>query len=625
MIQGFKISTLSLIILIGIYNMVFAVDELPTRDKIQDKYKWNLADIYPTNSDWEKEYAAIEKQLPELSKYSGKFTKSSKDLLEFLDKKSHLEARLTKLYIYAALAQDIELDNSLYLSNYDKVQKLNSKFSATVSFYGPELLTLSESKFKEMVNDPILKSYKFELESTFRMKAHTLSTDEENLMAQYSVIRSIPSDAYNILNNAELPFGKVEYNGKEIQVSHGRYRAGMYDLNRDYRRDVYKATYQPYNMLKGTMAVLYNGRLNTRIIDAKIRKYDNPIQAALYPDNISEKVYYNMIETVNKHINTLHRWAEIKKKYLKLDELHPYDTYVTLFPSVQKTYTYDEAIEIVKKALAPLGQDYINNMTKGFASRWIDVYETKNKRSGAYSNSSGSGPHPFILLNWNNTMDDLFTLAHEIGHNMHSFYTEKNQPFHYADYSTFVAEVASTANEALLLDYLIKNATTKEEKMSLIEKFLIQAQTTFFRQARFAEFEMLTHQSAMKGDVLTADKMTELFASLYQKYWGPSMVTDYEEGLSWARIPHLFEYNFYVYQYATGFAASNALATQIIEEGKPAIDRYLGFLSSGSSDYPIEVLKKAGVDMNTPDPILKTIDKMNKYMDELENMIQSDK
>ncbi|HRP01042.1 MAG TPA: M3 family oligoendopeptidase [Candidatus Kapabacteria bacterium] len=430
MLNFYQKALLLFFITFGINTMTYATDALPTREQVQDKYKWNLSDIYPTTNDWDKEYKSIESHLPELAAHSGKITKNPNELLSFVEQMSKLEARLTKLYIYAALAQDTELDNPLFQTNYDKVQKLSSKFSAAVSFYGPELLSLSKEKFNEFISNPILKPYKFKLEFLYRMKEHTLSTEVENVLAQYSVVRSIPNDVYSILNDAELPFGKVKFEGKEVQVSHGRYRAALYNLDRNYRKDVYKETYIPYNMLKGTMAALYNGRLNTRITDARIRKYDNPIQAALYPNNIPENVYYNLIETVNKNIKTLHRWADIKKKYLKLDELHPYDTYVTLFPSVQKSYTYDEAMELMKKALAPLGDDYIKQMIHGFESRWIDVYETKNKRSGAYSNSSGSGPHPFILLNWNNTLDDVFTLAHELGHNMHSFYTEKSQPYH---------------------------------------------------------------------------------------------------------------------------------------------------------------------------------------------------
>ena len=602
--------------------MVLASDALPTRDQIDDKYKWNLSDIYENEQAWETEYQNVGKNLPTLESYKGKIATSSNQLFECIDKMSKMEAKFTKLYIYASLAQDMQLDNENYQKMYTRIQKLGSMLSSATSFFGPELLELSKDKFNQLIQYPVLKDYQHKLQSLYMMKEHTLSSEVENVLAETSIIKTIPNDTYSILNDGELPFGTVKNkDGNVLQVSHGRYRAALYDLDRNYRKDVYKATYLPYEQFKGTYAAIYNGRLKTRIIEAKIRKYDNPIQASLYPNNIPEEVYYNLIQTINKNIKTLHRWADIKKKYLKLSQLHPYDTYVTLFPSVQKSYTYDESLELMKKALAPLGEEYVAAMTLGFKNRWIDVYETKSKRSGAYSNSSGSGPHPFILLNWNNTLDDVFTLAHELGHNMHSYFTEKHQPFHYADYSTFVAEVASTANEALLLDYLIKNAGSKEEKMALIEKFLIQAQTTFFRQARFAEFEMLTHQNSMKGEVYSADKLTELFSALYQKYWGPSMITDAEEGLSWARVHHLVQYNFYVYQYSTGFAASQALSQQIISEGKPAIERYLKFLSSGSSLFPLEVLKQAGVDMSKPEPIIQTINKMNNYMDELEKMI----
>ena len=370
------------------------------------------------------------------------------------------------------------------------------------------------------------------------------------------------------------------------------------------------------------MADLYIGRATQRITSAKIRNYSSAVESSLKPNNIPISVYENLVKTTNANLKTQHRWASIKKKVLKLDELHPYDTYVSLFPSVNKTYTYDEAVDICRKALAPLGEEYIKAMEIGFKERWIDVYETKSKRSGAYSNSSGAGPHPFILLNWNNTLDDVFTLIHELGHNMHSFFTEKTQPFQYRDYATFVAEVASTANEALLFDYLLKNAGSKEEKLMLYEKFLTSVQATFFRQTEFAEFEKMIHERMEAGETFNADKLTAEFAKSYSTYWGPEMVTDYEEGLTWARIPHLMRYNFYVYQYATGFAAAFALTENIRKEGKPAIDRYLKFLSSGSSKYPIDILKDAGVDMNNEKAIMSLINTANKYLDELEKLIQ---
>lgn len=606
-------------------TMLFAQNELPSRSEIADKYKWNIDDIYSSASEWNKEYESLDKAIKKFNDYRGKISQSPKELYSYLKYSSEIGARFSKAYLYASLGKDSELKNSEYQVMYEKISKMASDFSAATSFAIPEILTLSDGQFEDFLKkEPLLKEREHELRSIFKMKKHTLTAEEENLLAKLSPIAQIPNDTYSVLNDAELPFPTITLaDGSQVRLSHGRYRAALYSLDRDYRKAVYKGTYEPYEKLKGTFASLYNGRLKTRIINSEIRKYSSPIEAALYENDIPVSVYDNLVMVVNENLKTLHRWAEIKKKALKLPDFHPYDTYVTLFPATQKEYTYDEAVEISLKALAPLGKEYFEAVKKGFDNRWIDVYETKDKRSGAYSNSSGAGPHPYILLNWNNTLDDVFTLVHEIGHNMHSYFSEKNQPYHYAGYSIFVAEVASITNEALLLDYLVENAKTKEEKMALIEKFLIGAQATFFRQVRFAEFEKLTHDKGVAGEVLTEESLTKLFADLYQKYWGPVMTTDYEEGLSWARVHHLVKYNFYVYQYSTGFAAAQALASQIKTEGQPAINRYLNFLSSGSSDYPINVLKKAGVDMSSKQPIESAIARINKYLDDLEKLMSN--
>ncbi|MCW5883430.1 MAG: oligoendopeptidase F [Candidatus Kapabacteria bacterium] len=603
--------------------MLNAQNELPERKDVADKYKWNITDIFKSAADWNKEYSSLENDVKKFTSYKGKISKSAKELHSYLEYSSEIGKRFSRAYLYASLGRDTDLISSDFQVMFEKMQKLGAELSSLQSFATPEILSISESDFLKFLKDePKLKAYEHELKGIFKMKPHTLTADEENLIAKLSPISQIPNNTYSILNDAELPFPSIQLaDGSEVKLSHGRYRAALYALDRDYRKAVYKGTYEPYNALKGTFAALYNGRLKTRIINSEIRNYKSPIEAALSGNDIPVSVYENLVNVTNENLKTLHRWASIKKRALKLDELHPYDTYVTLFPSTQKEYTYDEAVEISLKALAPLGKEYVDAVKFGFDNRWIDVYETKNKRSGAYSNSSGAGPHPFILLNWNNTLDDVFTLVHEIGHNMHSFFSEKNQPFHYAGYSIFVAEVASITNEALLLDYLVENAESKEEKMALLEKFLTGAQATFFRQTRFAEFEKETHDRGLKGEVLTEPALTKIFADMYQKYWGPEMVTDYEEGLSWARVHHLVKYNFYVYQYATGFAAAQALAEQIKNEGKPAIDRYLGFLSSGSSDYPLNVLNKAGVDMSTKAPIEATISRINKYLDELEKLM----
>ncbi len=610
--------------IIGASMKTYTQTKLPTRAEIDDKYKWNTADIFISDEAWEKEFARIKSEIPKIQQFKGKFAESAKSVYESFALTDKVSASFSKLYLYVALSRDTDLNEGKFQMMYDRIQKLGSEFSAAASFMTPELIALPKDKFNSYLNDKVLADYRHQLESTYKMRDHTLPADQEQLLAKLSPVFQTASNTYSILNDAELPFPNIKMNdGTEMQVSHGRYRAALFALDRDYRRDVYKATYEPYKALKGTMASLYNSRVKQRLVNSEIRKYSSPIEAALKENDIPVDVYKNLVKSVNSNLDALHKWAKIKKTALKLDELHPYDTYVTLFPATQREYDYETAADIVLKSLKPLGDEYVKQVKFGFENRWIDVYETQGKRSGAYSNSTGAGPHPFILMNWNNTMDDMFTLTHEIGHNMHSFFSEKNQPYHYTGYSIFVAEVASITNEALLLDYLLENAKTKEEKAELLEKFLISAQMTFFRQTRFAEFEMLTHEKAQKGEILTADQLTELFAELYQKYWGPEMVTDAEEGLSWSRVHHLVKYDFYVYQYATGFVAAHALAEQIKNEGAPAIKRYLDFLSSGSSDYPINVLQKAGVDMSSPKPIELTIQKIKRYTEELEKLMKS--
>ncbi len=614
------------IVIGGFGNMAMAQSDLKTRDQVADKYKWNLADVYKTEADWNKEFDYVSGKLGEYAKYHGKLN-NPKAIAECYKLHFDLLQRLNKLYIYSALGKDTDLKNAKFQGMYEKVSKLGSEVSAASAFVTPEITSIPKAKMDGFIKSDELKDYKQLLENMFRTKEHTLSAKEEQILAKFSQVTSVPTSAYNILNDAELPFPVIkDENGKDVRLSHGRYRSGLYSNDRAYRERVYKGVYEPYIALQNTFAALYNGRVKTRLTQSEIRGYETPVHAALDADNIPVSVYENLISTIDKYKNVLHRWAALKKKVLCVKELHPYDSYASLFPGVQKEYTYDEAVKMVTEALKPLGEEYNKTITYGFEHRWIDVYETQNKRSGAYSNSTGCGPHPFILLNWNNTLDDVFTLAHEVGHNMHSYFSEQNQPFQYAGYSIFVAEVASITNEALLLDYLIEHAETVEEKMALYEKFLVGAQSTFFRQARFAEFEKEVHDIAVKeGKILSADELTKLFADMYSRYWGPDMVVDEEEGHSWARIPHLFKYNFYVYQYATGFVAAQALSERIKKEGAPAIKDYLGYLSSGESDYAINVLRKAGVDMSKPEPVKATLDKIDRYITELEKLIEENK
>lgn len=619
------LNSLLFIALLFAFTINIFAEGLPTRNEVKDEYKWDLRDLYPKESDWLNDLNFLKNEIPKISNWKGKLGNSADDLYNFFQYSHTVEKRFSRVYFYSASARDLDLGNGENQSRYDKTMKLYSEFSAAMSWVTPEILSIPEEKINSFLRtNKKLVEYKQVLNRTLRMKKYVLDEKIEKVLAQMAPIGSALTQTYGALNDADLPFPEIEdEDGKTITLSHGRYRAGLYSTDRDYRERVYKGTYVPYNKLKNTFAAIFNGRIKSRMINAKIKNYPSALEASLYENNIPVSVFDNLINTIHSNTGALHRWAEIKKRVLGLNELHPYDTYVTLFPSVEKEYTYEEAKQIALEALKPLGEDYQKVLQQSFNERWIDVYETKGKRSGAYSNSCSCGSHPIILLNWNNTMDDLFTLVHELGHNMHSYFTEKYQPAQYADYSIFVAEVASITNEALLQDYLIKNAGSKIEKMSLIEKFLVGAQTTFFRQTRFAEFEKIVHSKAEAGEMLNAEQLTIEFAKLYSQYWGTTMTTDFEEGLSWARIPHFFNYNFYVFQYSTGFAAAQALSEQMINEGQPAVDRYLkNFIYAGNSDYPLNVLKAAGVDMSTPDPIIATTMKINKYLDELEELLK---
>ena len=626
----FKKSIKRLLVIMMLFNMGMVVNlsaqgeagELIKRADIEDKYKWNLNDIYETEEAWEADFNWLNENLKVYKKYEGTLGNSAQDLLKGLKFDEEIGIKFGRLHLYAFLAKDLDLADTKYQGIYSRTMGLASNLSAAGSYMRPEILAIPETKLWEFVaQEPELKVYEQQFKEMLRRKAHTLSKNEEEILALSSQLQQVPYDVFSLFKNADMQFPKVkDESGNEIQISDGRYYAALYSNDREYRERVYKGYYVPFMEYKNAIGAMFNGNLKSIQFNSKARKYNSSREAALDANNIPIAVYDNLVNTCRENARVLHRWAEMKQKVLKLKDFHAYDTYVTLFPSVQKDYTYDEGVALTLEALKPLGEDYINSLNKAFDNRWIDVYETKGKRSGAYSSGTTFGMHPYVLLNWNDQLNDVFTLAHEMGHNMHSYYTGLNQPYPYADYSIFVAEVASTMNEALLLDYLIENATTKEEKLALIEKNLNNITTTFFRQTRFAEFEQLVHEKTEKGEALTPDKLSDMYGELYQAYWGPGMTVDEEEKYTWARIPH-FYYNFYVYQYATSFAALQALAAKVKEEGQPAIDKYLAFLKAGSSVPPIEVLKMAGVDMTSPDPILEVVKKMDELLDQMEQLL----
>ncbi len=597
---------------------------LPTRDEIEEKYKWDLSHIYETDNKWEEDFIWVEKNISNYKKFEGKLSEDSNVLLECLQFDDSIGMKIDRLHLYASLAKDSNMKVFKYQAMDERILNLATKVSSAASFIRPELLEIPVEKLKLLIDSKNeLKVYKHFFDDLLRTKNHTLKKELEELLAQSSEITQVPYNAFSMFTNADMKFPIIKDDeGNDFEISHGRYYTAMYSLNRNFRERAFKNYLSEYKNYANTFSVLFNGNLKTNIFTAKARKYNSTREAALDRNNIPVSVYDELIRSANINFKPLHRWASLKKKILKLDELHPYDVYVNLFQNgPEKKYSFEEAKEIVLKALKLLGEEYLSSLKKAFNNRWIDVHETQAKRSGAYSSGTTFGIHPYVLLNWNGLLNDVFTLAHEMGHNMHSFYTGNSQPYPYANYSIFLAEVASTFNESLLLDYLIDNSESKIEKLDLMEKYLSNITSTFYRQVMFAEFESSVYEKVESGIALTPDLLCKLYRELYQKYWGPEMIIDEEEDYTWTRVPH-FYYNFYVYQYATGFAASEALVKKVKEEGEPAVKKYLNFLMSGSSDYPINILKSAGVDMNSPEPVLAVTKKMDYLLNEIETLIE---
>jgi oligoendopeptidase F len=596
---------------------------VPVRDDIEEQYKWDLTHIYTSNEEWEKDFKFIEKQVPVYQTFRETLADGPDQLLKCLKFDDEIGIKLERLYLYAMLAKDSDMKVPIYQAMDDRIKSLYAKVSAANSFIRPEILKIPDQRLMQMIDsEKALKLYKHALEDLIRTKEHTLSKDQEELLAMTNEISHVPYTAYSMFTNADIKFPFVEdEEGNEVEMSHARFYSAMYSNDRSYRERAFKSYYSPYMKFSNTFSTLFNGNLKSNIFYSKARRYKSAREAALDKNNIPISVYDNLIQSASSNLEPLHRWGRLKKKILNINELHPYDVYVSLFlTKKEKEYSYEEGKRVVLESLKPLGDDYLNSIQKAFDNRWIDVYETQSKRSGAYSSGTTYGVHPYVLLNWSNLLNDVFTLAHEMGHNMHSYFTGLNQPYPYANYSIFLAEVASTFNESLLLDHLIDLAETKDEKLYLLEKYLNNITTTFYRQTMFAEFEQLVYEKTEKGESLTPDILSKLYKDIYKKYWGPDMVIDNEEEFAWARIPH-FYYNFYVYQYATGYAASEVLAKKVKTEGAEAVKKYLKFLSSGSSDYSINILKNAGVDMNSPEPVNATTQKMNSLLDEVESLI----
>ncbi|RSK26489.1 oligoendopeptidase F [Bacillus sp. HMF5848] len=598
------------------------VQTLPKRDELKIEDTWRLEDIFTSDEAWEQEFKAVKELMPGVEQFRGKLGESAKTLYDALQYQDEVTMRVGKLYTYAHMRYDQDTTNSFYQGMNDRITNLYTQIASALSFIVPEILTVDEDKLKSFLQESEdLKLYEHTLHDINRQRPHVLTASEEALLAEASEVMGSSSNTFGMLNNADLSFPTIkDENGNEVEITHGRYIRFLESGDRRVREKAFKGVYKTYGSFKNTFSSTLSGTVKKDNLYAKVRKYANAREAALSNNNIPESVYDNLVNTVNDNLHLLHRYVDLRKKVLGVDELHMYDLYTPLVKDVKMEIPYGEAKDILLKGLAGLGEEYVGVLKEGFDNRWVDVHENKGKRSGAYS-SGTYGTNPYILMNWQDNVNNLFTLAHEFGHSVHSYYTRKHQPYPYGDYSIFVAEVASTCNEALLNDYLLKTIDDDKKRLYLLNHYLEGFRGTVFRQTMFAEFEHQIHVAAQEGEALTADSLSEMYYDLNKKYFGNNIVIDDEISLEWARIPH-FYYNYYVYQYATGFSAATALSKQILEEGQPAVDRYINkFLKAGSSDYPIEVLKQAGVDMTSPQPIKEACSVFEQTLTEMEKLL----
>ncbi len=596
--------------------------ELPKREDVPEHLTWDLTTIFSTDEAWEEEYESLRKELPKIKQFQNTLHEGADRLLELLQFQDQVSERLGKLYVYAHMRYDQDTTNSFYQGLNQKAESLLAFASSEMSFIVPEILQIEEEKIRSFIEEnEALKLYEKTLDEIIRQREHFLSEREEMLLSEVSEALQTASNTFGMLNNADLKFPVIkDEHGNEIELTHGRYIQFLESKDRNVRKNAFKAMYDTYRKFKNTFSATLTGAVKKNNFYAKIRRYHSARHAALDRNNIPESVYDQLVEAINERLSLLHRYTRLRKEVLEVDDLHMYDLYVPLVQGFDMKISYEEAQEYVLNSLKPLGEDYTEIIQEGFNNRWVDVVENVGKRSGAYS-SGTYGTNPFILMNWQDNVNNLYTLTHEFGHSVHSYYTRKHQPYRYGNYSIFVAEVASTLNEALLSEYLLDELEDEKEKLYILNHFLEGFRATVFRQTMFAEFEHKIHTLDQEGTPLTVDSLSDIYYDLNKKYFGEDIVIDEDIALEWARIPH-FYYNYYVYQYATGYSAATSLAAQILSEGKPAVERYKNFLKAGSSDYPIEVLKQAGVDMTKKDPILDALDVFEEKLDEFEKLIK---
>ena len=591
------------------------------RNEINEKDTWDLSTIFETDQKWEEELALLTEDTKQAARLEGHLLDSAESLLNITERYLDLSRRLEKLYVYAHMKNDQDTRVAKYQEYYAKAMALYSQLDQVFSFYEPEFMAITEEQYQNfLAEEPKLQPYKHFFDKLLQNKDHVLSQREEELLAGAGEIFGAASETFAILDNADIvfPFVKDE-DGNEVQLSHGVYMRLVESKNREVRRGAYEALYSTYEQYQHTYAKTLQTNVKVQNYRAKVRNYKSAREAALAANFVPESVYDNLVSAVRKHLPLLHRYLDLRSKILGIPDLKMYDVYTPL-SSVEYRFTYEEALKKAEEALAVLGEDYLSRVKRAFSERWIDVYENQGKRSGAYSGGSYD-TNAFMLLNWQDNLDNLFTLVHETGHSMHSSYTRETQPYVYGDYSIFLAEIASTTNENILTEKLLQEVQDDATRFAILNNFLDGFRGTVFRQTQFAEFEHAIHQADQNGEVLTSEFLNNLYADLNQKYYGLSKEDNPQIQYEWARIPH-FYYNYYVYQYSTGFAAASALAEKIVHGSQDDRDRYIDYLKAGKSDYPLNIMRKAGVDMEKEDYLNDAFAVFERRLDEFEALVE---
>lgn len=596
-------------------------ERIPQRCDIPEKDKWAIEDIYPTDAAWEQDLAKARGYAEKIASYKGLLSTDSAKLLEYLRLDDDMTVVLEALVNYAQRRNDEDTRDAKYQDMVSRMEMLFVDISGASAFVTPELLSIDDETMERFFRErPEMELYRLCIDRVRRRRAHILSEAEERIMALTGEMTGSPDNIFSMFNDADLKFpDATDKDGNKHQVTHGSYIPLMHSNDRELRKSAFESLYGVYENFRNTSAAVLSSQVKCLTFRARARNYENTLQAALDGNEVPVDVYKQLIEAVHENMHYMYKYVKLRKKLLGVDELHAYDLYAPIVSDIEVKIPFEQAKQEVYDSLAPMGEDYRAIFSQGIKDRWIDVYENEGKRSGAYS--AGARVHPYVLLNHKDTLDSEFTLAHEMGHAIHSYLSNKNQPVVYADYVIFVAEVASTCNESLLMQHLLKITTDKKRRAYLINYFLEQFRTTLYRQTMFAEFELMINEKAENGESLTADVMCELYRKLNLLYYGEDIVIDHELDMEWARIPH-FYYNYYVYQYATGFSAAIALSQRILKEGAPAVRDYIGFLSGGCSRDPISLLRSAGVDMTSTKPVTDALKLFGELIDEMEELMK---